>query len=126
MCSTRIAKKQKTLFAEIARLITPGPDRIQPFCEHYGICGGCKWQHMDYEAQLYWKNKQVLDAFTRLGKIECQTYLPILGAPYQTEYRNKLEFAFSNKRWLLTGQQAIAQQDQNAAGFHIAGPGFLP
>ena len=116
-----IAKKQKTLFAEIAEILTPSPNRITPFCSHFGICGGCKWQQMNYETQLYWKNKQVIDAFERIGKIQCQEWLPIVGAPYQQTYRNKLEYAFSNKRWLLHDEQTDEGTQWNAAGFHIAG-----
>ncbi|MCB9252231.1 MAG: 23S rRNA (uracil(1939)-C(5))-methyltransferase RlmD [Flavobacteriales bacterium] len=113
------AKKKKTLYAEIDRLITPGPDRTEPFCEHFGVCGGCKWQHMSYKAQLHWKNQQVKDAFQRIGKIDCEEWLPILPAPAITEYRNKLEFAFSNKRWLLDGETEA--DNIVAAGFHISG-----
>jgi 23S rRNA (uracil1939-C5)-methyltransferase len=115
------AKKQKTLFAEIDRLITPSPNRVIPFCSHFGVCGGCKWQQMSYETQLYWKNQQVKDAFERLGKVTCDEWMPILGAPEQTHYRNKLEFAFSNKRWLLQGEEIEEGGTNNAAGFHIAG-----
>ena len=115
------AKKQKTLFAEIDRLITPSSNRVTPFCSHFGVCGGCKWQQMSYETQLFWKNQQVKDAFERLGKVTCEEWMPILGAPEQTHYRNKLEFAFSNKRWLLQGEEIKEGETNNAAGFHIAG-----
>jgi len=115
------AKKQKTLFAEIDRLIKASPNRITPFCSHFGVCGGCKWQQMDYQTQLFWKNQQVKDAFERLGKVTCDEWMPILGAPEQTHYRNKLEFAFSNKRWLLQGEEIKEGETNNAAGFHIAG-----
>ncbi len=116
-----IAKKQKTLFAEIDTLLAPGPSRVSPFCSHFGVCGGCKWQHMDYQTQLFWKNKQVQDAFERLGKVECEQWLPIVGSANQTLYRNKLEYAFSNKRWLLQNENVEPGTHSNAAGFHISG-----
>ena len=74
--------------------------RAEPFCEHFGVCGGCKWQHLPYEEQLYYKQKQVYDNLTRIGKVEMEEKLPILGSERTTFYRNKLEFTFSNKKWL--------------------------
>jgi len=115
------AKKKKVLFAEIDKLITPSLNRVTPFCSHFGVCGGCKWQQMDYPTQLFWKNKQVMDAFERLGKVECKEWLPIVGAPSQQTYRNKLEYAFSNKRWLMHNEQVAPESIMDAAGFHIAG-----
>ena len=103
-------QKKKGGFGEgrIENLLQPSPYRTEPFCEHFSICGGCKWQHLDYSAQLEHKNQTVLDAFQRIAKIPVQEYLPILGAPETTYYRNKLEFAFSNKRWLLAGEMTTA------------------
>ena len=115
------AKKKKVLFAEINQLLEPSANRAEPFCSHFGVCGGCKWQQMDYSTQLYWKNKQVVDAFERLGKVECVEWMPIVGAPDQTYYRNKLEYAFSNKRWLMHNEVVNENDHLNAAGFHIAG-----
>ncbi len=115
------AKKKKVLFAEIENIIEPSENRTEPFCSHFGVCGGCKWQQMDYATQLYWKNKQVVDAFERLGKVECAEWMPIIGAPNQSHYRNKLEYAFSNKRWLLHNEVVDENDHLNAAGFHIAG-----
>jgi len=114
-----VAKKKKVLFAEIDKIISPSLNRVDPFCSHFGTCGGCKWQQMDYPTQLFWKNRQVVDAFERLGKIECAEWLPIIGAPKSKMYRNKLEYAFSNKRWLMDKDDA--SQEMNAAGFHISG-----
>jgi 23S rRNA (uracil1939-C5)-methyltransferase len=114
-----IAKKKKVLFAEIDKIIKPSINRVEPFCSHFGTCGGCKWQQMDYPTQLFWKNKQVVDAFERLGKIECAEWLPIVGAPKEKTYRNKLEYAFSNKRWLMDKDDSNHEMD--AAGFHISG-----
>ncbi len=115
------AKKKKVLFAEIDKIIKPSENRVEPFCSHFRVCGGCKWQQMDYETQLFWKNKQVEDAFERIGKVECKEWLPIVGAPDQRQYRNKLEYAFSNKRWLLQNEEVEPGSQLNAAGFHIAG-----
>jgi 23S rRNA (uracil1939-C5)-methyltransferase len=115
------AKKKKVLFAEIDKIIEPSINRVDPFCSHFGTCGGCKWQQMDYATQLFWKNQQVKDAFERLGKVECNEWMPIVGAPDQRNYRNKLEYAFSNKRWLMHNEQVEPGSHLNAAGFHIAG-----
>lgn len=103
------------------------PLRSEPFCKHFGICGGCKWQCLKYEEQLRYKQKQVTDNLTRIGKIELPEISPILGSEQTREYRNKLEFTFSNKRWLT--QEEINSQltmdngqfNRNAVGFHIPG-----
>ncbi len=94
-------QKKKSGFAEgvVERIVTPSPDRVEPFCEHFSICGGCKWQNLDYQAQLLHKQQVVEDALLRIGKIKVGEFLPILGAPETTYYRNKLEFGFSNRRW---------------------------
>lgn len=116
-----VTKKNKVFFAEIVSVISPGPDRTVPFCEHFGVCGGCKWQHMDYEAQLYWKNQLVEDSFKRIGKTECNEWQPIIGADNNKFYRNKTEYAFSNNRWLLDGEIKTETTQNNAAGFHVSG-----
>ena len=97
--------------------------RAQPFCEHFGVCGGCKWQHLPYEEQLKYKHKQVIDNLTRIGKIEMEEILPILGSENTTFYRNKLEFTFSNKKWLTEEQVQSGEtfDCMNALGFHIPG-----
>jgi len=98
-------------------------DRIQPFCEHFGTCGGCKWQMLPYEKQLYYKQKQVEDQLTRIGKVQLPDLSPILGSASDTFYRNKMEFTFSNKRW-LTYEEVEAGEDiehPNALGFHVPG-----
>jgi 23S rRNA (uracil1939-C5)-methyltransferase len=94
--------------------------RSEVFCSHFGVCGGCKWQHLDYNTQLLYKQKQVKDSFERIGKIPIPTLQPILGAPKQQYYRNKLEYTFSNNRW-LTRAEIDEEQDieRNALGFHI-------
>ena len=101
-----LVQKKKGGFAEgkVEAIITPSPDRVEAFCAHFSICGGCKWQNLDYQAQLHHKQQVVDDALRRIGKIEIDEFLPILGAPETVFYRNKLEFGFSNKRWLLEGE----------------------
>ncbi|MFN0033889.1 MAG: 23S rRNA (uracil(1939)-C(5))-methyltransferase RlmD [Saprospiraceae bacterium] len=99
-------QKKKGGFAEgrVEKIVSPSPDRVEAFCQHFAICGGCKWQNLDYAAQLRHKQQVVDDALRRIGKIEIGEFLPILGAPETVFYRNKLEFGFSNKRWLLEGE----------------------
>ncbi len=99
------------------------PLRSEPFCKHFGICGGCKWQCLKYEDQLRYKQKQVTDNLTRIGKIELPEISPILGSEQTREYRNKLEFTFSNKRWLTQEEveQDVKYDQMNAVGFHIPG-----
>jgi 23S rRNA (uracil-5-)-methyltransferase RumA len=96
-------------------------ERVEPICEHFGVCGGCKWQHLNYQAQLKYKQQQVTDNLTRIGKIELPDISPILGSKDITHYRNKLEFTFSNKRWMTEEEiKSNAQfEDMNALGFHI-------
>jgi len=97
--------------------------RSEPFCEHFGICGGCKWQHVPYEDQLKFKHKQVIDNLDRIGKIEMEEILPIVGSEKITFYRNKLEYTFSNKRWLTEEQIKSGESisDMEGLGFHIPG-----
>ncbi|NUY79385.1 23S rRNA (uracil(1939)-C(5))-methyltransferase RlmD [Flavobacterium sp. MAH-1] len=95
--------------------------RVEPVCEHFGSCGGCKWQNMDYSRQLHYKENEVFNHLKRIGKVELPEFEPILGSEKQFFYRNKMEFSFSNSRWLT--QQEIASttdlDDRNALGFHI-------
>jgi len=96
--------------------------RVQAFCEHFGTCGGCKWQHMSYDAQLKFKQKSVEDALTRLAKIDTIGMMPIVASPEDKYYRNKLEFTFSNKRWLMDGEARPEENvNMDALGFHIPG-----
>ena len=96
-------QKKKGGFAEgrVERIAMPSPERVEPFCTHFAICGGCKWQNLDYKTQLRHKQQVVEDALVRIGKVKIDEFRPILGAPETVYYRNKLEFGFSNKRWLL-------------------------
>lgn len=98
-------------------------DRVPALCEHFGVCGGCKWQHMAYDKQLFYKNKEVQDHLQRIGGITPTEVLPILGAPDQYYYRNKMEYSFSSQKW-LTKAQIESQEvihNRNALGFHIPG-----
>ena len=116
-------KKHKYCEARVLRFIEYSNVRAIPKCEYFGICGGCKWQNLPYEEQLKAKQKQVFDQLTRIGKIDLPEFLPILGSVKQFEYRNKLEFGFSNKRWLTNEQVASGEtfSNMNAVGFHITG-----
>jgi len=116
--------RAKKSFAEakILALRQASEHRVEPFCAHFGTCGGCKWQHMSYAAQLQFKQKSVADALSRLAKIEVGGMLPIVASPADRYYRNKLEFTFSNKRWLYDGENREDEAlDMNALGFHIPG-----
>ena len=98
-------------------------DRVEAFCEHFGACGGCKWQMLPYEKQLFYKHKQVEDQLKRIGKVKMPAIKPILGSEKNTFYRNKLEFTFSNKRWLTFDEVEKGNKikESNALGFHVPG-----
>jgi 23S rRNA (uracil1939-C5)-methyltransferase len=98
-------------------------DRVQPFCRHFGICGGCQWQMLPYEKQLVYKQQQVFDNLTRIGKIELPEFEPIVGAYPVTRYRNKIEYTFSNKRYLLPEElhDESVSKNMNVAGYHAKG-----
>ncbi len=117
--------RKKRSFAEghIQRLVKPSPVRIMPRCSHFGVCGGCKWQHLPYEEQLRYKQKQVKDALERIAKIELPEINPIIGSNNIWEYRNKMEYTFSNRKWLTFEQLESGEEfsDRDAAGFHIPG-----
>ena len=118
-------KRKKNHYAEAVavRFHEFSPERAEPFCQHYGVCGGCKWQCLDYGEQIRYKQKQVVDNLTRIGKVEMPEVSPILGVPRTCFYRNKLEFTFSNKRWLTEEEirQNVQYDQMNAVGFHIPG-----
>lgn len=116
-----ISKKNKVFFGEIVSIVSSGRGRIAHFCNHFGTCGGCKWQQLEYNEQLYWKNRLVEDAFKRIGKINCNEWQPIIGGTENIAYRNKTEYAFSNKRWLLENEINNENLQLNAAGFHVSG-----
>jgi 23S rRNA (uracil1939-C5)-methyltransferase len=118
-------KRKKNHYAEAVavKFHEKSPLRTEPFCSHFGVCGGCKWQCLSYEEQLKYKQKQVFDNLTRIGKVELPEFRPILGSEKTRFYRNKLEFTFSNKRWLTEEEvkQDVKYDQMNAVGFHILG-----
>ena len=116
-------KKHSYAEAEVVKLHKPSPLRTEPFCQHFGVCGGCKWQCLPYEEQLRFKQKQIVDNLTRIGKVELPEVNPILGSKHTREYRNKLEFGFSNKKWLTREQVESGEtfSVMNGVGFHIPG-----
>lgn len=115
-------KKRKSYFeGKAIHFHRYSEDRVQPKCSHFGVCGGCKWQNMQYEQQLYYKNNEVYNHLKRIGKIELPDFEPILGSEKQFYYRNKMEFSFSDSRWLTENeiQQEATFTNRNALGFHI-------
>ena len=117
-------KKRKSYYEGSAiKVHTLSQKRTQPQCQHFEVCGGCKWQHMDYKFQLEYKEQEVINNLTRLGKIELPETTPILGSKEQYFYRNKMEFGFSDSKWLTMEQIRSDEviEDRNALGFHIAG-----
>lgn len=114
--------KKNLAEARITDFVKHSPDRVEPFCSHFGTCGGCKWQHLSYESQLRYKQKTVLNALERLGKVNVKDAEPILGSGETQYYRNKLEFTFSNKRWLDDADMANRDSlSLDALGFHVPG-----
>ncbi len=124
IADVKIDRKKKS-YAEghIEKLTTPSPIRVTPRCEHFTLCGGCRWQHLPYEFQLKCKRQQVVDALERIAKIPHPEVMPILGSENIWEYRNKMEYTFSNKKWLTFDQLRSGEEfpERRAAGFHISG-----
>jgi 23S rRNA (uracil1939-C5)-methyltransferase len=120
-----LVHRKKNSFAEgrIEKFIEYSGNRVTPLCEHFGVCGGCKWQNLNYDKQLEFKQKYVYDAFTRIGKLAFPEMLPIVANNNTYFYRNKLEFSFSNKKWLTNAEMADGKEidNKNALGYHIAG-----
>lgn len=120
----QLRRKRKS-FAEgnVVRVVKYSDQRVEPFCDYFGVCGGCKWQMLPYEEQLKFKQRQVKDNLQRIGKVELPEIQPTLGSKETQFYRNKLEFTFSNKRWLTNEQIASGEQfdNMNGLGFHIPG-----
>ena len=116
-------KKHSYAEGHIDRLVTPSAIRVEPRCEHFGTCGGCRWQHLPYQFQIEAKQRQVKDALDRIAKIEYPGIMPILGSNSIYGYRNKMEYTFSNKCWLTFEQMRSGEEfpDRDAAGFHIPG-----
>jgi 23S rRNA (uracil1939-C5)-methyltransferase len=115
-----IRRKRSYLEARAVHFHTYSSQRTEPFCSHFGLCGGCSWQHLAYEHQLFYKQKQVADHFTRIGKVAIPVIEPIIPSPETQYYRNKLEYTFSNRRW-LTGDDLKAPNPPSgdALGFHV-------
>lgn len=116
-------KKHSYAEGRITRLVSPSDRRVEPACAHFGVCGGCRWQHLAYEDQLACKQQQVVDALERIAKVQLPEISPIIGSKQIFEYRNKMEYTFSNRKWLTREQLASAEvyDDRDGAGFHISG-----
>ncbi len=116
-------KKNNYAEGKAIRFHSYSDKRAEPFCEHFGVCGGCKWQHLPYEEQLKYKHKQVIDNITRIGKVEIKEIFPILGSERTVFYRNKLEYTFSNKKWLTEEEirSGATFEQMYGLGFHIPG-----
>lgn len=120
----KIVKKRRAYYdAVILRLVKASDARVEPVCEHFGYCGGCKWQAMDYKTQLYHKQKEVENNLKRIGHLELPEVSPIIGADPIYFYRNKMEFSFSSLRWLTPEEIAVKENidNRNGLGFHIPG-----
>lgn len=118
----RVFKKSKNYYeGVVARIVKPSPDRQEPFCSHFGVCGGCKWQPLPYHLQLEAKRQQVQDQLVRLGHLDVPEIRPTLPSDNIQYYRNKLEFTFSSKRWILQDEdpESIAPEDRVGLGFHV-------
>lgn len=116
-------KKRNYAEGHIERMVKPSPIRCEPRCSHFGTCGGCRWQHLPYGFQLESKQRQVTDALERIAKVQLPEISPILGSENIWEYRNKMEYTFSNKRWISWEQLRSGEvvSDRDGAGFHIPG-----
>ena len=115
-------KHSSYLEAEVVELRQASPQRIDPFCSHFGTCGGCKWQYLDYQGQLMYKQKQVVDALTRIGQMENPPVQPIIGSEQTRYYRNKLDYTFADRKW-LTREEYDRREELGgpALGFHMPG-----
>ncbi len=118
-----VEKRKGMFITKVITVTTLSADRTDPFCSHFGTCGGCKWQHMTYDAQLRFKEKKVRDAYQRIAGLDHTLIQPIVGAPLQTYYRNKLEFTASDRRWLSDEemQNTDSITDKDGIGFHLVG-----
>lgn len=122
--NARVKKSKSKYFeAEALEILEKSPFRVEPKCIHFGVCGGCKWQNLSYEKQLDFKQEEVVNNIRRIGGIDSFETLPILGSEEQYFYRNKMEFSFSNARWLTQNEVDSTENinDKNALGFHIPG-----
>jgi 23S rRNA (uracil1939-C5)-methyltransferase len=111
-----IDKRKGMLIAKPVLIHQHSPHRTTPFCDHFGVCGGCKWQHMTYEAQLHFKEKTTRDAFSRLGGLDISSMRPIVGATPIRYYRNKLEYTASDMRWLTQEEMQRREEISDTSG----------
>lgn len=120
VADVRIIRQKKTYLEGIPeQLVYQSETRTTPFCDHFGLCGGCKWQHIDYQHQLEFKRQQIIDSFLRIGKLTFPEVKPTLSSPEIRYYRNKLEFTFSDRRWLSHQEINSGKQlDRKGVGFH--------
>lgn len=120
--NVKVTKKKKNYMEGfILVIVKPSEDRLQPFCEHFGICGGCRWQPLPYDMQLKAKQQQVWDQLVRIGHLEIPDISPILPSDKTKYYRNKLEFTFSNKRWIYNNEDpdSLTDEERLGLGFHV-------
>ena len=118
----RVTKKKRNYMEGfVAKMIQPSPQRLEPFCKHFGICGGCRWQHLPYEMQLEAKRQQVYDQLVRIGHLDVPEIRPVLGSDKNRYYRNKLEFTFSSRRWFETPVdfEQLPENERIGLGFHV-------
>ena len=115
-------KRRRYMEGFVVRYVRKSAQRAEPFCEHFGVCGGCKWQILPYAQQLKYKQQQVADQLSRIGHLELPEIMPILGSEKTRYYRNKLEFTFSNRRWILPEEDidALSETNRLGLGFHIS------
>ena len=122
----QVFKKKSNCFdGKIVNIVKESDKRVKPVCQHFGLCGGCKWQHLDYQWQLYYKQKQVKDNLDRIAKIDYPEITPILGCEKQYYYRNKVEYSFSNRKWLTDGAPAGTYTEEQCKGFGYHLPGLF-
>jgi len=123
VCDVQVTRKRKSYFeGRVVKYHEKSSFRTEPECQHFGLCGGCKWQHIQYDKQLEYKQKQVTDNLVRIGKLKIPEVLPIIASDSHYHYRNKLEFTFSNKKWLT--DNTVDRSDENmmkGLGFHLPG-----
>ncbi|MCQ2136900.1 MAG: TRAM domain-containing protein, partial [Bacteroidales bacterium] len=118
----KVTKKKKNYMEGfILRMVKPSEHRLEPFCDHFGVCGGCKWQPLPYPMQLQARQQQVYDQLVRIGHLNVPEISPILGSEKTEFYRNKLEFTFSNRRWIFDGEdpEALSEKERYGLGFHV-------
>ena len=118
----RVTRKKKNYMeGRILRIVQPSPQRLEPFCTHFGICGGCRWQPLPYEMQLEAKRQQVYDQFVRIGHLEVPEIQPTIGSDLTRSYRNKLEYTFSSRRWILEDEdpESLTPEQRLGLGFHV-------